>query len=82
MEVLDLEKKSLFNLISQQPNIDKIYLYAKDLYGAKYQFLINKQESTGLKHFIILKLLLNTLIIKIIFIKILKNTTQTKNEKC
>ena len=42
---------SLFNLISQQPDIDKIYLYAKDPYEAKYQFLINKRESTGLKHF-------------------------------
>ena len=26
-------------------------MYAKDPYGAKYQFLINKRESTGLKHF-------------------------------
>ena len=42
---------SLFNLISQQPDIDKIYLYAKDSCEAKYQFLINKKESTGLKHF-------------------------------
>ena len=25
-------------------------MYAKDPYKAKYQFLINKQESTGLKH--------------------------------
>ena len=25
-------------------------MYAKDLYEAKYQFLINKHESTGLKH--------------------------------
>ena len=41
---------SLFNLINHQPNIDKIYLYAKDPYEAKYQFLINKRESTGLKH--------------------------------
>ena len=41
---------SLFNLKSQQPNIDKIYLYAKDIYEAKYQFLINKRKSTGLKH--------------------------------
>ena len=40
---------SLFNLLSQQLGIDKIYLYAKDPYEAKYQFLINKQESTGLK---------------------------------
>ena len=42
---------SLFNLISQLPDIDKIYLHAKDPYEAKYQFLINKRESTGLKHF-------------------------------
>ena len=41
---------SLFNLLSQQPNIDKIYLCAKDPFEPKYQFLINKQESTGLKH--------------------------------
>ena len=41
---------SLFNLINQQPDIDKIYLYAKDPYEAKYQFLINKRESTELKH--------------------------------
>ena len=26
-------------------------MYAKDSYKAKYQFLINKRESTGLKHF-------------------------------
>ena len=42
---------SLFNLINQQPDIDKIYLHAKDPYEAKYQFLIHKRESTGLKHF-------------------------------
>ena len=40
---------SLFNLISQPPDIDKIYLHAKDAYEAKYKFLINKRESTGLK---------------------------------
>ena len=26
-------------------------MYGKDPYEAKYQFLINKRESTGLKHF-------------------------------
>ena len=40
-----------FNLISQQPDIDKIYLYAIDPYEAKYQLLIKKRESTGFKHF-------------------------------
>ena len=34
---------SLFNLINQQPDIDKSYLYAKDLYKAKSRFLINKR---------------------------------------
>ena len=42
---------ALLNLINNQPDIDKIYLYAKDPYEAKYRFLINKRESTGLKHF-------------------------------
>ena len=42
---------SLSNQISHQPDIDKIYLYAKDSYEAKYQLLINKRESTGLKYF-------------------------------
>ena len=42
---------SLFNLINQQPDIDRIYLYAKDPYKAKYQFLIKKREYVGTKHF-------------------------------
>ena len=39
------------NLINTQPDIDKIYLYAKDPYEAKYQYLINKREKAGLDHF-------------------------------
>ena len=42
---------ALLNLINNQPDINKIYLYAKDPYEAKYQILINKRESIGLKHF-------------------------------
>ena len=38
---------SLFNLISQHSDIDKIYLYAKGPYEAKYQLLINKRECTA-----------------------------------
>ena len=41
---------SLFDLVSHQPEIDRIYLYAKDRYEAKYQLQIKKQESTGFKH--------------------------------
>ena len=36
---------ALLNLINHEPDIDKIYLYAKDPYEAKYQLLINKIES-------------------------------------
>ena len=45
------ETNSLFNIINQQLDIDKIQLYAKDPYEAKYQFLINKRERAGLWHF-------------------------------
>ena len=41
----------LFNLIENQPNIDKIYLYAKHPYKAKYQYLISKREGVGINHF-------------------------------
>ena len=41
----------LLNLIENQPAIDKIYLYAKDLFEAKYQYLINKREDVGIDHF-------------------------------
>ena len=40
----------MLNLISQQNDIDKIYLYAKDLSEAKYEFLIKKREDAGIKH--------------------------------
>ena len=39
------------NLIENQPDIDKIYLYAKDPYESKYQYLINKREGVGINHF-------------------------------
>ena len=42
---------ALLNSINNQPDIDKIYLYAKDPYKAKYQYLINKRKNVGLKHY-------------------------------
>ena len=45
------KKNALLNLINNQPDIDKICLYAKDPYEAKYQFLVNKREKVGLNHF-------------------------------
>ena len=41
---------ALLSLINNQPYINKIYLYAKDPYEAKYQYLINKREKLGLDH--------------------------------
>ena len=43
---------ALLKSINNQPDIDKIYLYVKDPYEPKNQFLINKRESSGLKQFI------------------------------
>ena len=43
---------SLLNLINNKLDVDKIYSCAKDPYEETIcQFLINKRESTGLKHF-------------------------------
>ena len=41
----------LLNLIENQPDIDKIYLYAKDPYETKYQYLINKREGIDIDQF-------------------------------
>ena len=40
----------LLNLIEKQPDIGKIYLYAKDLYEAKYQYLIKIHEKVGIDY--------------------------------
>ena len=37
--------------MNNQSDIDKIYLYAKDLHETKYQYLTNKREKVGLKHY-------------------------------
>ena len=41
---------ALLNLIKEQDDIDKIYLYGKDLSEPKYEFLIKKRENAGTKH--------------------------------
>ena len=40
----------VLNLINEQNNIDKIYLYARDLSGPKYEYLIKKREDVEIKH--------------------------------
>ena len=41
---------ALHNLIHEQNDIDKIYLYAKDFDEAKYEFLIKKRKNAGKNH--------------------------------
>ena len=65
---------SLFNLINQQLDIDKIYLYAKDPYEAKYQLLLKKREDVGTKHFDDFKTFIEYSNNMMIFLKTLKNT--------
>ena len=48
---------AILNLLHNQQGIDKIYLYAKDPYEDKYQYLINKRESVGLKYFLSIQMI-------------------------
>ena len=41
---------ALINLRNEQKDIDKIYLYARDLSEPKYEYLIKKRKDVGLKH--------------------------------
>ena len=41
---------ALLNLINNQDNIDRIYLFAKDLSEPKYEFLIKIHKDAGIKH--------------------------------
>ena len=41
---------TLLNLINEQYDIDKIYLYARDLNEPKYEILIGKRKDAGINH--------------------------------
>ena len=41
---------ALINLINEQNDIYKIYLYWRDLSEPKYEYLIKKGEDIGIKH--------------------------------
>ena len=71
----------LNNVISHQQDIDKIYLYLKDLYDTKYQLLIHKHKGAAKKHFNDSEAFVNTRVTLMIFIKILKYTIQLKKQK-
>ena len=82
MEVLDLEKtNALLNLINNEPCIVELSLCAKDSRVAKYQLLINRRKSAGLKYFNDSETVTEYQMIWMIFIKTLTNTIQMENEK-
>ena len=41
---------ALINLINEQNDIDKMYLYARNLSEPKHEYLIKKREDIGIKH--------------------------------
>ena len=72
---------SLFNLIYQQPDIDKIYFYAKNSYEARYQLLIKKRDSTSLKHCNDFKAFIDYSIDIANIYKNIEEYSETKNKK-
>ena len=73
----------MLNSISQQSDIDQIYLNGKDLIEPKYEFLIEKREYAGIKHFNNSKATIecsNTMH-DVYFMGILMITTQQEREK-
>ena len=63
-------RTALLNLIDYQPDINKIYLYAKDPFKGKYQLLMIKREDAGIKHFYDYKAFIEYWMIWMTFIKI------------
>ena len=73
---------ALLNLINNQPDIDKICLYTKDLFESEYQYLINRREKVGVDFFTdSTGLLWNIQMICKMFAKILKIIIQERNVK-
>ena len=72
---------ALLNLISQEDDVYKIYLYAKELSEPKYEFFIKKREDGGKNISMIQIHLLSVQILWMTFMRILMITTQAEKEK-
>ena len=46
-----VKTNALLNLINTQPDTDKMFLYSKDPYEAKYQYFIDRRKKVGLNHY-------------------------------
>ena len=72
---------ALFNLVKEQDDMGKIYLYAKDLSEPKYEFLIKKHEDAGIKYLMIQMHFMSAQKLWMTFMRILMTTTQAEKEK-
>ena len=68
---------ALINLINEQNDIDKNFLYASDLSEPKYEYLIKKRKDPGIKHLNNP----NVQILWMVFTRILVITIQSEKEK-
>ena len=75
---------TLINLINEQDDINKIYLYAKDLNKPKYEFLLKKRKNAGIKHLNDLNAFIECSNTMMTFVRILmiKNQTEKKKFNC
>ena len=67
-------------MINEQNDIDKMYLYTRDLSEPKYEYLIKKIEDLGIKHLNIQMHLLSVRILWMMFMRILMITIQAEEE--
>ena len=71
---------ALLNLIKEQDDNDKMYLYAKDLSEPKDQSLIEKRENAGIKHLNDQKAFIECSNSMVMFMKILVSIIQQEKE--
>ena len=72
---------ALLYLIKELDDIDKIYLYAKDLSEPKHEFLIKKRKYAGTRHFSDPNAFIECSNTMDDVMRILMTTTQTGKEK-
>ena len=68
-------------MMKEQDDIDKIYLYAKDLSEPKHEFLIKKREDVGMKYCNDPNAFIECSNRWLTFIRILITATQAEKEK-
>ena len=72
---------ALINLINNQNDIDKIYLYARDLSEPKYEYLIKKRDDAGIKYLNNPNAFIECSNKWMMFMRILMITTQSEKEQ-